>query len=186
MPNDLITKTESLLFITNKPLSYKKLADLSDSKISDIKEAAEQLKVKYNDNDSGVKLLDNGRSLQLATAPESAQVVEEFLKQELTGEMTKPQLEALTIVAYRGPILKLELEQIRGVNCSLILRNLLMRGLVESTTDSKDKQPRYLVTMDFLRFLGVSKLDELPDYEKLSHHENIEVLLEQQNSNEYA
>lgn len=176
-------KLESLLFISNKPLAYKKLAELLGIKPDKVKDLGHELKAKYNVGNSGIKLLDNGRSLQLATAPESAEVVEEFLKQELTGEMTKPQLETLTIIAYRGPILKIELEQIRGVNCSLILRNLLMRGLVESAADSADKQPRYQITMDFLRFLGVNKLDELPDYEKLSRHENIEALLEQQNSN---
>jgi len=73
----------------------------------------------------------------MTTAKESSEIVEKFLKEELTGEMTRPQLETLTIIAYRGPMTKMEIEQIRGVNCSLILRNLLMRGLVEAKLDKK-------------------------------------------------
>jgi len=170
-------KLESILFISNKPLSYKKLAELLNSKTDAIKNSSELLKEKYNQS-GGVRILDNGHSLQLATSPDSGEVVEEFLKQELTGEMTRPQLETLTIIAYRGPILKTELEQIRGVNCSLILRNLLIRGLVEVVTD-KEKIARYQITMDFLRFLGINSQRDLPDYEKLSRHEFIDTLLSQ-------
>lgn len=179
MTQDTTTqKLESVLFISNKPLSYKKLAELLNVKVEAIKNSAELLKEKYNQS-GGVRILDNGHSLQLATSPDSGEVVEEFLKQELTGEMTKPQLETLTIIAYRGPILKIELEQIRGVNCSLILRNLLIRGLAEIVTD-EEKIARYQITMDFLRFLGVTTQHELPDYEKLSRHEFIDSLLNQQ------
>lgn len=170
-------KLEAVLFISNKPLAYKKLAELLQVKVNDIKNSAELLKEKYSQA-GGVRVLDNGHSLQLATNPAASGVVEEFLKQELTGEMTRPQLETLTIIAYRGPILKAELEQIRGVNCSLILRNLLIRGLAEAVTDD-DKLVRYQVTMDFLRFLGVTAQHELPDFEKLSRHEYVETLLRQ-------
>lgn len=175
-------KLESILFISNRPLSYKKLTELISVKPEAIKNSAELLKEKYNQS-SGVRVLDNGHSLQLATNPDTGEVVEEFLKKELTGEMTRPQLETLTIIAYRGPILKAELEQIRGVNCSLILRNLLIRGLVEVVTDD-EKVARYQITMDFLRFLGVSSQNELPDYEKLAGHEFISALLNQQNEDE--
>jgi segregation and condensation protein B len=174
-------KLEALLFISNKPLSCKKLAELLEVELEAVKDSAELLKEKYAAA-GGVRLLDNGHSLQLATSPAAGDVVEAFLKQELTGEMTRPQLETLTIVAYRGPILKAELEQIRGVNCSLILRNLLIRGLVETVTD-EDKITRYQITMDFLRFLGVTAQHELPDYDKLAQHHFIDSLLQQQAEN---
>lgn len=180
MNNPLLTKIESILFISNKPLSYKRLAELVDSSEEDIKQIIELLKEKYNNEESGIRLIDNQSNVQLATSPDSSEEVETFLKAELTGDMTRPQLETLTIIAYRGPILKAELEQIRGVNCSLILRNLLMRGLIESEIGAEDKLPRYFVTMDFLRFLGISAIHELPDYERLANHQNIALLLNQE------
>jgi segregation and condensation protein B len=88
----------------------------------------------------------------------------------LTGELTRPQLETLTIIAYRGPITKPEIEQIRGINCSLIIRNLLMRGLVEEAESAEKLQPVYSVSGDFVRHLGLHAIGELPEY--ASFHEN--------------
>jgi segregation and condensation protein B len=92
--------------------------------------------------------------------------------------LSQPSLEALTIIAYRGPIAKLELERIRGVNCSLILRHLLLRGLVEEKLDKTKNENFYTVTHDFIRFLGLGSVTELPDYEKLNQAEAINSVLE--------
>jgi len=171
---------ESLLFISNKPLTIKKLADLVGRSKAEIETVVEVLKQEYNDSERGIKVAVNGNEVQMVTAPESSEVVEKFLKEELTGEMTKPQLETLTIIAYRGPITKADLEQIRGVNCSLILRNLMIRGLVKAHLDKKLMTTVYQVTMDFVRFLGLTSVKELPDYERLSSHEVIESILEKE------
>ena len=74
-------------------------------------------------------------------------------------------METLSIIAYRGPIKRDELEQIRGVNCSIILRHLLIKGLI--VEENKDKEI-YNVSLDFIRHLGVKDLNELPDYERLN------------------
>ncbi len=175
--SDIVSKIESILFISNKPLSYKKLAKITGSEsVDEIKEALKEIQSKYQAG--GIRLMLHDNMAQLATAPESHESVEEFLKSETSGDITRPQLETLTIIAYRGPILKEELEHIRGVNCSLILRNLMIRGLVESEISKKDKLTRFKITLDFLRFLGVERAEQLPDFDKLSKHENIEDLLE--------
>ena len=88
-------------------------------------------------------------------------------------ELTRPQLEALTTSAYCGPITKAELEQIRGVNCSLVLRNLKIRGLVNSN-ETKDGMEGFSITLNFLKFLGVSEIKSLPNYEKLHNHSLIQ------------
>ena len=71
------------------------------------------------------------------------------------------------------------MEQIRGVNCSLILRNLLIRGLVEAEYNKQRAVTEYNITMDFLKYLGLSSVKELPDYEKLNSDENLQKLLSQ-------
>ncbi len=170
-------KVESLLFITNKPLTIKQLADFCETGTAEVETVLAVLKKEYNEGEKGMRLLEHNGKFQLVTDKSCAGVVEKFLKEELTGEMTRPQLEALTIIAYRGPITKLELEQIRGVNCSLILRNLMMRGLVEAEFDKKISATIYNVTTDFVRFLGLTEIKQLPDYERLSQHETLEKLL---------
>lgn len=174
----LKNQIESILFISNKPLTIKQLVDLVGRSQAEVETVIESLKQEYNSSDKGVKIIEHDSKVQMATSPESSKIVEKFLKEELTGEMTLPQLEALTIIAYRGPITKMELEQIRGVNCSLILRNLMIRGLVESYLDKKLQTTVYNVTPDFVRHLGITSVEELPDYERLSSHEVIQSILE--------
>ncbi|PIS05434.1 MAG: SMC-Scp complex subunit ScpB [Candidatus Buchananbacteria bacterium CG10_big_fil_rev_8_21_14_0_10_42_9] len=174
-----VSKIESLLFISHQPLSVKKLASLIGAQSAEIKEAIEQLTQKYNQKDSGVILQKIGHSVHLVTAGDNAKLVKDYIKDETTGELTRPSLEALTIIAYRGPITKYELEQIRGVNCSLILRNLLMRGLIEANEDKKKMTTYYQITHEFLKFLGLAESRELPNFEQLHSHEVMQKLIDQ-------
>lgn len=174
------SKIESVLFVASKPLSTKKIA--AALKIGD-KEALEDLKdlqLKYNNVDSGISLLQNGDEWQMVASAENKETSENFLKSEVSGELTRPQLETLTVVSYCGPITKPELEQIRGVNCSLILRNLMLRGLVRENEDGANLLPTYQVTMDYLRHLGLNSLEELPNYLELHQHPYITNMGEEQ------
>src|SRR3989344_5983048 len=103
----------------------------------------------------------------LATSADTATAVQKFLKDETTGELTRPSLETLTIIAYRGPVTRSDLERIRGVNCSIILRNLMVRGLVEAREDKRQLTTYYTVSFEFLRHLGLPRITELPEYEAL-------------------
>lgn len=170
---------ESILFAANKPMAVKDLADITKADKSDIEKSLLEIKGRLNHHDSGIFLLENNKKYQLTTNPDHAKILQEYFQTELTGELSKASLETLTIVAYRQPISKEELEQIRGVNCGLILRNLLIRGLVEYREEKGDLVPMYSVTMDFLRHLGISDVKELPDFEKLNSDENLQTLLEQ-------
>lgn len=174
----LKSKIESLLFLSPKPMTLKRLTEITGAKKDEIKPVCEELRKEYEERDGGLAIIDHQESYQMSTASDSAEMVRDFLKQEQLGELTKPGLETLTIVAYRGPLTKAELEQIRGVNCGLILRNLMIRGLVERREEKEKLRTVYEVTHDFLRYLGVTSIKELPDYEKLSTHESIERVLE--------
>lgn len=174
----LTSQIESLLFVAARPLNVKRLCEATGATKDEVVAALDAIAAKHNAEGSGIRILRNGNDVQMSTAPDNSKSVQEFLKDETTGELTKPSLETLTIIAYRGPVTKAELEQIRGVNCSLILRNLLMRGLVEAQGEPYEPQTTFRVTMDFLRFLGVSGVEELPDYDKLRSHENILRVLE--------
>ncbi|HTX86661.1 MAG TPA: SMC-Scp complex subunit ScpB [Candidatus Nanoarchaeia archaeon] len=173
----LSSKIESLLFISGRPMSAKELAELTGSEVKEIEVAGAELIAEIKEKNPGIRIIKNGASWQMVTSPGNAALIQEFVKDETTGELTRPSLETLTIIAYRGPVSKTDLDRIRGINCSLILRNLLIRGLVDVRDDKKKDESYYTVTFDFLRFLGLNEVKELPDYEKLSKDDTIDRIL---------
>ncbi len=167
---NLRSKLESILFAAGKPLSLKKIADMLAVTTTEVEKVAKELEQIYIDGQHGLEIILHQGEVVMATRPEHSELVKDFIKAEELGDLTRPQLETLSVLAYRGPLAKAELEQVRGVNCSLILRNLMIRGLVEMTAENS-LTPRYQVTVDFLRYLGLSSLDKLPEYETLSKDE---------------
>ncbi len=173
----LKSKIEALLFISAKPMAVSQLADLLKVKKDELVKAGDELVEEYRQSQKGVQIIKNGNKFQMVSSPEHAKLVQEFIKDETTGELSRPSLEALTIIAYRGPISKLDLDRIRGVNCSLIIRNLLLRGLVEAKHDKTKQETYYTVTFDFIRFLGINDIKELPDFERLHKDDTIDRIL---------
>lgn len=173
----LKSKIETLLLIAAKPMAVKQLADLTGNTAQEVEAVADELVEKYKNEKSGIQIIKNELKYQLVSSPENSKLVQEFLKDETTGELSRPSLEALTIIAYRGPISKIDLDRIRGVNCSLIVRNLMIRGLIEVKNDKKDKEAYYSVSLDFIRFLGINDIKELPDYERLHQNDTIDRML---------
>ena len=167
---------ESLLFVSGKPLEIKDLSSFLKKDKQEIETALQELMTEYKNRNCGLRIIESGKKYQMASAPDNAKVVQDFLQTEVSGELTPASLETLTIIAYRGPIKKSDLEKIRGINCSLILRNLLIRGLVEEIDkDAEDKE--YNVSLEFIKFLGLDSVKDLPDYDKFHNNENIDRLL---------
>lgn len=167
----LKSQIESLLFVVAKPLPVKQLAELVKEPEADVERIADELEREYRETSRGMQIVKSGNKYQMVSSPENAEVVRGLVKDETSGELSRPSLETLTIIAYRGPIAKSALDRIRGVNCSLILRNLLIRGLVEAKSEKDNDEAYYTVTLDFLRHLGINAAKELPDFERLSNEE---------------
>lgn len=176
---DLKNKIEALLFVSSKALAVSELADFLEVKKEMVKELLEELLEEMSREQRGWRLFQSGNKYQLASAPEMADQVAKFLKKDLTGELSRPSLETLTIIAYRGPISKLDLDRLRGVNCSLIIRNLSLRALIEENFDKQKNENYYMVSVDFLRHLGLNKVEDLPDYEKLKSDDSLARFLEE-------
>lgn len=160
-------RLESLLFVSARALSLRQLSELVTVSIEEIEAALLELATEYETSGRGLRLSCVAEKWQMVTAPENAVDIQMLAGQETGGELSRPSLEALTVIAYRGPIAKTHLDAIRGVNCALILRNLSVRGLVESQQGA-DGDIYYNVSLDFLRHLGVSEVSQLPDYDRLS------------------
>lgn len=158
---------ESIIFVAGKSISVRKLAKIANIKESQVKSALDKLGQDYESR--GIKILTRDNAVQLVSSPENSQYVKKLLTQELQENLGRAALETLAIIAYRGPITRSQIEQIRGVNSVYILRNLLIRGLIDRERSKKDARFfKYQVSFDFLRHLGVKDIKELPEYEELS------------------
>jgi segregation and condensation protein B len=158
-------------------LTIRRLVELTKVSTEDIEAALTALEQKLSAPESGMQLMRHNGTAQLVTSPDVSAVVTEYLKEEQAGELTRAALETLTIIAYRGPISKIQLDTIRGVNCALIIRNLLIKGLVEAKNHKDRAQSTFQVTPDFIRHLGLTSVTELPDYERLHSDQLMEQLL---------
>jgi segregation and condensation protein B len=166
MTPELISKIESLLFVSNKPLTLKQIAKFSGSSEPDAQAALQELASKRNS--SGVVLLDAPDGYQLATNSENTEVVKNFLNADLRESLTEATVEVLAIIGYRQPISKAEIESIRGVNSQYSLRALLMRGLIEKIPNPNDARgSMYQVTTEFLQQMGITSVADLPDFNEL-------------------
>jgi len=184
--SSLKNNLEAILFISPRPLPVRRLASILEADEKTVQESLSELIEDYAARHGGVIIAEHEGEVQMVTSVGASALVQKFLKDETTGELTKPSLEALTIIAYRGPITRSDLEKIRGVNCSIILRNLMMRGLVEAREDKKKLVTYYIISMDFLRFLGLGRVFELPQYEILHGAEVVQQFLSQEEPSDGA
>jgi len=159
---------ESILFSIGEPVSIKKLAKTLDKKEELVREIIEELGKDYQEKNRGLRVIKKGDEIQLVSNPENSKYIEKMIKDEVQEDLTPAGLETLAIIAYKGPIARAEIEEIRGVNSSYILRNLLIRGLLERKGHPEDSRAYvYQISFDFLRKLGLKSVEELPDYNKL-------------------
>ena len=144
-------------------VDWDELATKMDLPEEQVKAVAQSLEADYEER--GVSVVITATGASLVTAPVVADFVTELKKQELEGSLSPAALDTLTIVLYEGPITKAKVDFIRGVNSATMLRNLLVRGLVDRRRDRDARQFIYVATADLLGFLGVTRVEDLPEYE---------------------
>ena len=162
----------SVLFAASKPVLISELVEVLGDDESKIKDAISELM--SQNKDSGIIILAINNKVQLATNPDNSTQVKKFLSLELREKLTDAALETLAIIVYRQPISKAEIENIRGVNSQYILRQLLIRGLIEKIASESDKRSQhYRPTLELMQHLGIKDIKELPDFEEIT--KNIEI-----------
>jgi segregation and condensation protein B len=165
--DNTLAKIEAVLFAYGEPMSLERLAKILNIDKKSLEASLNNLTAELNRQERGIMLISNNDKIQLATKPELTKLLEDIVKQEFTEDLTPAALETISIIAYAGPISRADIEYIRGVNSSFTIRNLLLRGLVERTTDPKRANAYlYNVSFDLIKRLGLSKTEDLPDHEK--------------------
>lgn len=150
-------------------MSFTKLAKVCQSDAEKTREATELLSSKLKEDERGVAILINDGKAHMVTAPDAGKIVQAFLKEEREGKLSRAALETLAIISYRQPITRPKIDVIRGVNSSIMLRSLLLRGLIERRKSSEDQRMfEYTLSFEFMKLIGISKREELPEFEELT------------------
>lgn len=157
---------EAVLFYKAEPVKKSALAELFAVSIEEIEAALIQLSQALSAR--GIRLTTTDVYAQLVTAPETSDTIEVVRKDEIKGDIGKAGAETLAIILYRGPLSRIELDKIRGVNSSFIIRNLLIRDLVERRPHPTDSRSFiYATSPTLLNHLGVSRKEDLPEYAQI-------------------
>lgn len=170
MENNWDKILEALLFSADEPLTLEKISGvLSLVSPDEIKAIIDQLNQKYADNGHSFRIREVGGGFQVYTLPEYALWIENLWEKTRWQRLSRAALETLAIVAYRQPLVKAEVDKIRGVQSDGTLRTLLERNLIE--IKGREKSPGrpllYQTTEKFLSFFGINDLKELPQLEEL-------------------
>ncbi|MDO8676556.1 MAG: SMC-Scp complex subunit ScpB [Candidatus Azambacteria bacterium] len=156
---------ESLLFTSGHPIGFKKLSEILEIPEKELESELNVLASDYETNNRGFRLVFSDNKVQLVTAPESEEAVKKLIKSDFEEDLSQAALETLAIIAYRGPVSRAVIENLRGVNCSFILQNLAIRGLIEKKNNPEDGRSYiYKITFDFLKHIGLSRIEDLPDF----------------------
>jgi segregation and condensation protein B len=117
------------------------------------------------DPERGLQIVRGENEVTLATKPAHQALLETLAKEDLKEELTPASLETLSLIAYFGPLSRPQIDFIRGVNSTFIVRNLLVRGLVDRKP-GRGNAYVYTVSIDFLKYMGVGSVEELPEYRR--------------------
>jgi len=164
---ELTAQLEGLLFYRSVPVKKAGLSQLLNL-------TEEQLEVALSDlttrlETGGTRLLITDKEVQLVTAPELDELIESIRRDELNRDIGRAGAETLAIILYREPVSRAEIDLIRGVNSSFILRNLMIRGLINrSMRQDGLRSYFYSITPSLLAHLGITKKTDLPGYEEMT------------------
>ncbi len=161
-PEDLSRVMEALLFVAEEPQGLGPLARAAGVGEAAARKALEQLARECEGR--GLRLMEDGQKFQLVTAPEFAPYVEQMLGNAANQRLSRAALETLTIIAYRQPCSRAEIEALRGVNSDKLVATLEQRGLIDiaGTGEGPGKPKLYRTTMKFLEHFGIQSPGELP------------------------
>ncbi|MCX7614164.1 MAG: SMC-Scp complex subunit ScpB [Clostridiales bacterium] len=170
---------EGILFASGDPVSIDKLCTVLEIDRVDMDKIVQNLSDYFRFNRRGIQLIRLENSLQLCTRPEYADVIRKALETRRQPMLSNAALEVLSIIAYRQPITRAYIEQVRGVDSSGTVSNLLEKELIEECgkLDVPGRPTLFRTTPTFLRAFGISSVEELPDFSGIDGEEGDQLSL---------
>lgn len=166
--NNLTNIIEGIVFASGEPVPVRYIVEKLGCTIKDVNSCIDKLKEKYSE-DCGIHILTFNGKIQFATNPAYRQQISDVLTPIKEKEFTKTILECAALIAYKQPVTKGELEDIRKVSCDYAIHTLLELQMIEpcGRKDAVGKPILYATTDNFLKRFKLNSIDELPDYEEL-------------------
>ena len=157
---------EVLLFVAVMPISVSQLAASLNESVKSIELSLDELNEFYRKT-RGLRLQWKGKKVQLVSSPELSQIIEDFLGIDATTTLSQASLETMAIIAYKQPVTRPMIEEVRGVNSDGVVRNLLSKGLIEEVgrAEGVGRPILYSTTTEFLNHFGLTSIKELPPFE---------------------
>lgn len=156
---------EALLFTSGDALSYKDISTIMEMEEKEVKGIVSNMKEEYNKDARGLHIIEFNNKIQISTKPCYSQYIKRLVKPGNRQNLSQAALETLAIIAYRQPITKIEVDEIRGVRSDRAISTLMERGLIKECgrKDSPGRPILYGTTEDFLKYFGFKNIKELPE-----------------------
>ncbi|AJD30166.1 SMC-Scp complex subunit ScpB [Clostridium sporogenes] len=160
---------ESLLFMSGEPINIKDLATILNCKQDKVSLLLNEMKNNYSSKDRGIKILIYNKTVQLVTKPENSIYVEKLLKTNVRQSLSQAALETLSIIAYKQPITRVAIDEIRGVKSDRAIYTLLEKNIIKECgrLEVPGKPILYGTTEEFLKFFGLDSIEAIPNLEDL-------------------
>lgn len=165
MKDNKIAVLEGLLFVVgDEGLTLDQICNILEISMEDAKELLMELKKSYEDTSRGIRISYLGNAFKLTTKKEHKAYYEKLIVNPETNTLSQSALETLAIIAYHQPITRVEVDEMRGVNNSWVIRKLVAKGLVKEVGKSTmpGRPNLYGTTSDFLDYFGLATLNDLP------------------------
>ena len=172
---------EGLLFVIgDEGLSLKDIISILEINENEAKKIIKELYEELNNENRGIKLEYLGEKFKLTTKKEHAKYFEKLVQNEQNNKLSDSALEVLSIIAYGGPITRVEIDKIRGVSSAYIVRKLVLKNLIEECGRSEDpgRPMKFKITNQFLNYFGLGSVKELPKIEEIEKANNDKDLYE--------
>lgn len=170
-PEQAKTIIESLLFVSSEPLTLKQIRDvLNDAEEKSVKQWIKELQEEFENSPRAVQLVEISHGYRLMTKPQFAEWIQKLVVAKQNLKLTKAGIETLAVIAYRQPLVRAEIEVIRGVDCGGVIQTLMERKLIK-VVGRKEVVGRpllYGTTPEFLDQFGLKNLNDLPTLDELT------------------
>lgn len=174
-----LAQIEALLFVAGEEgMTLLNLAQVTKSTTSHVSDCLLQLKSIYNsDEDRGITLIETANCYKLVSKSEFNESIREYAQSPLMQKLSRSLLETLSIIAYKQPITRMEIEEIRGVSATNALQKLKLRDLIKDVDrlDAPGNPVLYGTTDYFLDYFALNSLEELPDVDSTVIHQETQL-----------
>ena len=176
--SDLSSAIEAILFASGDAFPISRISLILGAEIKEVELAAAFLQKEYEENKRGIRILRLDDKLQMCSSPRYAQVISLALEQRKPPMLSQSALETLAVVAYFQPVTRAYIDQVRGVDSSYTVSSLTEKGLIEicGKLDVPGRPAVFRTTDVFLRTMGISSMDELPELPDMSRSEGMDKL----------